>query len=95
MGSEMCIRDRDEDTWAAVASDQYDTSGQLYRGSFAFFSQSYDQQVPDATPFMTYDLSKGTYNINGVVGPHGGIRYIEPLSTAQWVPESMAGTGIR
>ena len=22
----------DEDTWAAVASDQYDTSGQLYRG---------------------------------------------------------------
>ncbi|MBZ9780126.1 DUF1329 domain-containing protein [Pseudomonas sp. REP124] len=85
----------DEDTWAALASDQYDTSGQLYRGSFAFFSQSYDQQVPDATPFMTYDLSRGTYNINGVVGPHGGIRYIQPLSTAQWVPEAMAGTGIR
>lgn len=85
----------DEDTWAAVASDQYDTRGQLYRGSFAFFSQSYDQQVPDATPFMTYDLSRGTYNINGVVGPHGGIRYIDPLSTAQWVPESMAGAGIR
>jgi hypothetical protein len=85
----------DEDTWAAVAADQYDTSGKLYRGSFAFFSQSYDQQVPDATPFMTYDLSQGTYNINGVVGPHGGIRYIEPLSTAQWVPESMAGAGVR
>ena len=85
----------DEDTWAAVASDQYDTDGQLYRGSFAFFSQSYDQQVPDATPFMTYDLSRGTYNINGVVGPHGGIRYIEPLSTAQWAPESMAVSGIR
>jgi hypothetical protein len=85
----------DEDTWAALASDQYDPSGQLYRGSFAFFSQSYDQQVPDATPFMTYDLSLGTYNINGVVGPHGGIHYIEPLSTAQWVPETMAGTGIR
>lgn len=85
----------DEDTWAALASDQYDTSGQLYRGSFAFLSQSYDQQVPDATPFMTYDLSRGTYNINGVVGPHGGIRYTEALSTAQWVPESMAGAGIR
>ena len=85
----------DEDTWAALASDQYDTSGQLYRGSFAFLSQSYDEQVPDATPFMTYDLSRGTYNINGVVGPHGGIRYTEALSTAQWVPESMAGAGIR
>jgi len=85
----------DEDSWAALASDQYDASGQLYRGSFAFLSQSYDQQVPDATPFMTYDLSRGSYNINGVVGPHGGIRYIEPLSTAQWVPESMAGAGVR
>jgi len=85
----------DEDTWAAVASDQYDMSGKLFRGSFAFLSQSYDQQVPDATPFMTYDLSRGTYNINGVVGPHGGIRYTEALSTAQWVPESMAGAGVR
>jgi hypothetical protein len=44
---------------------------------------------------MTYDLSRGTYNINGVVGPHGGIRYIEPLSTAQWAPESMEVSGIR
>ncbi|MCU1752769.1 DUF1329 domain-containing protein [Pseudomonas sp. 6D_7.1_Bac1] len=85
----------DEDSWAALASDQYDASGQLYRGSFAFLSQSYDQQVPDATPFMTYDLARGSYNINGVVGPHGGIKYIEPLSMAQWSPESMAGAGIR
>ena len=85
----------DEDSWAALASDQYGASDKLYRGSFAFLSQSYDQLVPDATPFMTYDLARGSYNINGVVGPHGGIKYIEPLSTAQWSPESMAGTGIR
>ncbi len=85
----------DEDSWAALASDQYDKSGKLYRGSFAFLSQSYDKLVPDATPFMTYDLARGTYNINGVVGPHGGIKYIEPLSTAQWSPESMAGSNIR
>ncbi|WP_166365337.1 DUF1329 domain-containing protein [Pseudomonas akapageensis] len=85
----------DEDSWAALASDQYNASGQLYRGSFAFLSQSYDKLVPDATPFMTYDLALGTYNINGVVGPHGGIKYIEPLSTAQWSPESMAGANIR
>ncbi|MBK5356690.1 DUF1329 domain-containing protein [Pseudomonas sp. TH41] len=85
----------DEDSWAALASDQYGASGQLYRGSFAFLSQSYDHKVPDATPFMTYDLALGSYNINGVVGPHGGIKYIEPLSTAQWSPDSMAGSGIR
>lgn len=85
----------DEDSWAALASDQYDARGQLYRGSFAFLSQSYDKQVPDSTPFMIYDLVGGTYNINGVVGPYGGIRYIDSLSKAQWSPESLAGAGIR
>ncbi|VVN80270.1 DUF1329 domain-containing protein [Pseudomonas fluorescens] len=85
----------DEDSWAALASDQYDARGQLYRGSFAFLSQSYDKQVPDSTPFMIYDLVGGSYNINGVVGPYGGIRYIDSLSKAQWAPESLAGAGIR
>ncbi|SDI13982.1 DUF1329 domain-containing protein [Pseudomonas panipatensis] len=85
----------DEDSWVALASDQYDARGQLYRGSFAFLSQSYDKQIPDATPFMIYDLMAGTYNINGVVGPYGGIRYIEPLAKTQWSPEALAGAGIR
>jgi hypothetical protein len=85
----------DEDSWMALASDQYDARGQLYRGSFAFLSQSYDKQTPDATPFMIYDLVGGSYNINGVVGPHGGIKYGESLSKAQWSPESLAGAGIR
>lgn len=85
----------DEDSWIALASDQYDARGQLYRGSFAFLTQSYDKQTPDATPFMIYDLIGGTYNLNGVVGAYGGIRYIEPLSKTQWSPESLAGNGIR
>ncbi|WLG88106.1 DUF1329 domain-containing protein [Pseudomonas cucumis] len=85
----------DEDSWTALASDQYDARGQLYRGSFAFLSQSYDKQIPDSTPFMIYDLVGGSYNINGVVGPYGGIKYIDPLSKAQWSPESLAGSGIR
>ncbi|MBV2132578.1 DUF1329 domain-containing protein [Pseudomonas sp. MAP12] len=85
----------DEDSWVALASDQYDARGQLYRGSFAFLTQSYDKQTPDATPFMIYDLIGGTYNINGVVGQYGGIKYIEPLTKTQWSPESLAGAGIR
>ncbi|ADR60288.1 outer membrane lipoprotein-sorting protein [Pseudomonas putida JB] len=85
----------DEDSWIALASDQYDARGQLYRGSFAFLTQSYDKQTPDATPFMIYDLIGGTYNLNGVVGAYGGIRYIDPLSKTQWSPDSLAGNGIR
>lgn len=44
---------------------------------------------------MIYDLVAGSYNINGVVGPHGGIKYGAPLSKAKWSPESLAGAGIR
>jgi len=85
----------DEDSWVALASDQYDARGQLYRGSFAFFTQSYDVATPNTAPHVIYDLVGGSYNINGVVGPYGGIKYIEPLSKAQWSPEALAGAGIR
>ncbi|SFO81699.1 DUF1329 domain-containing protein [Pseudomonas borbori] len=85
----------DEDTWNALASDQYDARGQLYRGSYSFFTQSYDVDTPNTAPHVIYDLVGGSYNINGVVGPYGGIKYIEPLSKVQWSPEALAGAGIR
>lgn len=85
----------DEDSWVALASDQYDARGQLYRGSYSFFTQSYDVETPNTAPHVIYDLVGGSYNINGVVGPYGGIKYIEPLSKAQWSPEALAGAGIR
>jgi hypothetical protein len=85
----------DEDSWIALASDQYDSSGKLYRGSFAFLSQSYDKNIPDVSPFMIYDLVGGSYNINGITGAYGGIKYIESLSKAQWAPDALAASGIR
>ncbi|MFZ3206918.1 MAG: DUF1329 domain-containing protein [Pseudomonas sp.] len=85
----------DEDTWNALASDQYDARGQLYRGSYSFFTQSYDVDTPNTAPHVIYDLVGGSYNVNGVVGPYGGIKYIEPLSNVQWSPEALAGAGIR
>lgn len=85
----------DEDSWIALASDEYDANGQLYRGSFAHMAYSYDVQAPNADNHMIYDLVTGSYNINGFYGPHGGVKYIEPLSKAQWSPDSLAGTGIR
>lgn len=85
----------DEDSWIALASDEYDSSGQLYRGGFAHLTYSYDVQAPDSLNHMIYDFVSGAYNMNGFYGPYGGLKYIEPLSKAQWVPESLAGTGIR
>ena len=85
----------DEDSWLALASDQYDAAGNIYRGSFAFVSPSYDQLVPDATTHMYYDLVSGAYCLNGVVGPYNGIKYSEPQNSTQWSPESLARAGIR
>jgi hypothetical protein len=85
----------DEDSWSAVASDQYDERGQLYRGSFAFIAPSWAVQSVNAATSMIYDLTSGAYNISGVYGPHGGIRYIKSLSRGQWSPESLAGSGVR
>ncbi|MDT4827475.1 hypothetical protein FQZ97_608230 [compost metagenome] len=85
----------DEDTWVALASDQYDAGGQLYRGAYTFLTQSYEAQTPDATPYATYDLVGGTYSLIGLPGPYGGIKYSKPLSNTQWSAESLAGAGIR
>lgn len=85
----------DEDSWTVLASDEYDASGQLFRGGFAHLAYSYDVQAPDTLNHMLYDFVSGAYNLNGFYGPYGGVKYIEPQSKAQWVPESLAGTGIR
>lgn len=85
----------DEDSWSALASDEYDARGQLYRGSLAFFTQSYDVGAPDTTPQVIYDLISGGYNSSGLVGGYGGLKYVEPLSKAQWAPDALAGAGIR
>jgi hypothetical protein len=85
----------DEDTWAAVASDEYDARGALFRGSLAFLAPSYDVKVPVGPAHMIYDLIGGSYNITGMTGPYGGVKYIPDLSTTQWSPEALSGSGIR
>ena len=85
-----------EDSWQALASDEYDARGQLYRSGFTFQSFSYDAQ---ATWFDTpafYDFSSGLYNINALVGPYFGVKYLtEAKPGSFWASEVRAGTGLR
>ena len=86
----------DEDSWQALASDQYDARGQLYRASFAFPSYSYDVQAPFGDTFAIYDFSSGVYNITGLFGPRDGLKYMTELPRATaWSPEALAGAGLR
>ncbi len=85
----------DEDSWTALASDEYDGRGQLYRASFDHMTFSYDVQALQTGNHMIYDFVSGTYNITGVAGPHGGTRYIDALKAAEWAPDALAGSGVR
>jgi hypothetical protein len=86
----------DEDSWLAVASDQYDAGGRLYRSSFAFPSYSYDVQAQFGDTFAIYDFSSGLYNITGLFGPYAGIKYMTELPKENfWSPDALAGAGVR
>ena len=85
----------DEDSWVALAADQYDAKGQLYRSTFGNMTYSYDVNALNVDNYMFYDFSSGAYSAVGQMGVSDGLRYIDPLPELQWASESLAGAGIR
>jgi len=85
----------DEDSWAALASDEYDARGQLYRAGFAYMAPSYDQPAPYTDMFGHYDLVAGVYSLTGFIAETGGVRFTKPLPDRDWTADSLAGSGVR
>jgi len=85
----------DEDSWVAQASDEYDARGQLYRASFCHLTFYPDVQVAYTGNHMTYDFVSGSYNITGLSGPYGGVKYTEGLKASEWSAEALSGAGVR
>lgn len=85
----------DEDSWVAVASDQYDMRGQLYRTGFAYVAPSYEVPAPTGDMHTIYDLVSGIYAANFFTAETGGVRHVEPIPEREWAPDSLAGGGIR
>ena len=86
----------DEDSWTALASDEYDARGQLYRSGFSFQSFSYDMQAPFNETQGFYDFSSGLYNINGLFGAYTGLKYLTDMPAETfWSSEALAGAGVR
>lgn len=85
----------DEDSWAALLSDQYDGRGQLYRVGMAFMAPSYDLPAPWADPFLHYDLVSGAYAINGWPSAAGWLRHTACEAESAWSPDALAGAGVR
>lgn len=85
----------DEDSWVALASDQYDARGQLFRAAFSTFTYSYDVLAPFVDAIFYYDLIANSYNLQIHLGDGGYLRYTSPFPKKEWSPDSLAGSGIR
>jgi hypothetical protein len=85
----------DEDSWMAVASDEYDARGQLYRTGFAYMAPSYDLPAPYTDMFGHYDLVSRVYSLTGFIAETGGLRHTKPLPEREWTADSLAGSGVR
>ena len=85
----------DEDRWAALASDEYDARGQLYRAGFAYMSPSYDVPAPYTDMFGHYDLVARVYSLTGFIAETGGMRHTKPLPDREWTADALAGAGVR
>jgi len=85
----------DEDSWAALASDQYDIRGELYRAGFAYMAPSYDLPAPYTDMFSHYDFVARMYQLTGFNAETGGLFHTEPLPDREWTADSLAGAGIR
>lgn len=85
----------DEDSWAAVASDEYDARGQLYRAGFSLTSFAYDVQQQFNETQVFYDFNGGMYSINGLPQSNG-LQFLTEIPDANyWAPDALAGAGVR
>jgi hypothetical protein len=85
----------DEDSWTALASDEYDARGQLYRTGFAYMAPSYDLPAPYSDMFGHYDLVSRIYSLTGFIAETGGLKHTKPLGEREWTADSLAGAGVR
>lgn len=85
----------DEDSWVALAADNYDARGQLFVSVLSNMIYSYDIQAVEAASSTVYNFVVGAYNVNTLTGPYFGSKPIEPLPPSQWAAEALAGAGVR
>lgn len=86
----------DEDSWIAVASDEYDARGQLYRAGYVYTNPSYEVPAPASMGQSFHDFTTGGYNMTGLMGAYNvGLKYTDPMSANAWSADALAGSGVR
>lgn len=85
----------DEDSWAAVATENYDARGQMYRVGYGYVNPSYEIPAPTSVQYNFYDLTSGVYFVSFLTAEMNGIKFPPPLSDKDWLPDNLANMSVR
>ncbi len=85
----------DEDTWQALAVDQYDKRGEIWRVSEAHTINYYDQPFCWDTLQVHYDLQNGRYLVYGLNNEGKIDEFDVKLSRQNFTPEAVRRSGRR
>jgi Protein of unknown function (DUF1329) len=84
----------DEDSWAALAADNYDGRGNMWRVQYAYGANLYDIKSNYHFAYGAYDVLQGIYNLNTKPVP-GGFKNGVTEGDKYFTPKGMARSGVR
>jgi hypothetical protein len=84
----------DEDTWNALAGENYDARGNMWRVQYAYGTNLYDIQTYYSMPYGAYDIAQGIYNLNGKPIPGRYKNHIKE-GDKYFTAKGMARSGVR
>lgn len=85
----------DEDLFGNGISDNYDSSGQIYRTTHSLPIAFYETQGHSTDEMVTYDLATGVYTHMQTVTDSGGWVLTPAKSGAFFSAQALAGSGVR
>jgi hypothetical protein len=85
----------DEDSWTALASDEFDAKGDLFRSQFDVFTPIYDVPAINTDSNIYYDFVAGSWGFSGIPGTKGAHYPEKGWSDKEWTSDSLAASGVR
>lgn len=85
----------DEDMPGIGISDNYDSTGQIYRTTHSLPITLYETQGHSTDEWVTYDLATGNYARQEDVTDTGGWIVTAAKASSFFSPEALAGEGVR
>ncbi|HYQ51311.1 MAG TPA: DUF1329 domain-containing protein [Pseudomonas sp.] len=86
----------DEDSWALVEIDHYDSRGQLWRVAEGHLVNDYQNGIASYAAQTLYDLVAGRYVVMGLTNEaKQGTQYGQKFTISEFIPSALRSAGIR